>query len=101
MNLGRNGCIIIYTQTQNAEGQETVMLKELAEYLVKAIVDYPDQVQINELESARSTVLELKVAPEDIGHVIGKGGRMINAIRTILNGAAAKIGKRATLELVD
>jgi len=77
------------------------MLKELAEYLVKAIVDYPDQVQINELESARSTVLELKVAPEDIGHVIGKGGRMINAIRTILNGAAAKIGKRATLELVD
>jgi predicted RNA-binding protein YlqC (UPF0109 family) len=77
------------------------MLKELAEYIVKAIVDYPDQVQLNELESARSTVLELRVAQEDIGHVIGKSGRMINSIRTILSGAAAKIGKRASLELVD
>ena len=75
--------------------------KELVEYMVKSLVDHPDQVQIREIEGERSTILELKVVKEDIGKVIGKHGRIARAIRTIINASATKSGKRVVLEILD
>lgn len=75
-------------------------MKELIEYIAKSIVDDPSQVQVSETEEGNSITLELRVAPEDMGRVIGKGGRVANAMRTLLRVAAARQGKRATLEIV-
>ena len=75
-------------------------MKELIERIVKAMVDYPDQVQINEVKAQHSIVLELRVAKADVGKVIGKRGRNANAIRDILMSVAAKDRKRVTLEIV-
>lgn len=75
-------------------------MKELVEYIAKSLVDDPSQVQVTEIEGATSVILELRVAPEDMGRVIGKNGRVANAIRTLLRVLAAKQGKRVTLEIV-
>jgi len=75
--------------------------KDLVEYIVKSLVDSPDDVSINVVEGEKSTILELKVATEDIGKVIGKQGRIAKAIRTILSASATKSGKRAVLEILD
>jgi predicted RNA-binding protein YlqC (UPF0109 family) len=75
-------------------------LKELVEYIVKSLVDDPSQVYVSEIEGEASVVLELRVGPEDMGRVIGKGGRTANAIRTLVRVLAAKQGKRVTLEIV-
>lgn len=75
--------------------------KELVAYMVKSLVDNPDQVEINEIEGEKSTILELKVTKEDIGKVIGKHGRIARAIRTIINASATKTGKRVVLEILD
>ena len=75
--------------------------KDLVEYMVKALVDNPDQVEIREIEGEKSTILELKVNKEDIGKVIGKHGRIARAIRTIINASATKSGKRVVLEILD
>ena len=75
--------------------------KELVEFLVKALVDNPDNVGINVVEGEKSTILELRVLDEDIGKVIGKHGRIAKAIRTILSAAATKSGKRVVLEILD
>ncbi|HKM05407.1 MAG TPA: KH domain-containing protein [Sphaerochaeta sp.] len=77
------------------------MEKDLVEYIVKSLVDVPDAVSINVVEGEKSTILELKVASEDIGKVIGKQGRIAKAIRTILSASATKSGKRAVLEILD
>ncbi|MDY0288941.1 MAG: KH domain-containing protein [Sphaerochaeta sp.] len=77
------------------------MEKDLVEYIVKSLVDSPDDVSINVVEGEKSTILELKVATEDIGKVIGKQGRIAKAIRTILSASATKSGKRAVLEILD
>jgi hypothetical protein len=76
-------------------------MKELIEYIAKALVDYPEQVSVNVLEGSQSTVLELSVAKVDLGKVIGKQGRTAKAIRIILGAASAKIRKRAILEIVE
>jgi predicted RNA-binding protein YlqC (UPF0109 family) len=76
-------------------------MKELIEYIAKALVDYPEQVSINVLEGSQSTVLELSVAKADLGKIIGKQGRTAKAIRIILGAASAKIRKRAILEIVE
>ncbi len=76
-------------------------MKELIEYIAKALVDYPEQVSVNVLEGSQSTVLELSVAKADLGKVIGKQGRTAKAIRIILGAASAKIRKRAILEIVE
>lgn len=73
---------------------------ELVEYIAKSLVDDPSQVQVTEIEGATSIILELSVAPEDMGRVIGRNGRVANAIRTLLRVIAAKQGKRVTLEIV-
>lgn len=75
-------------------------MKELVEYIAKLLVDNPDQVQVTEVNATRSVIFELRVAPEDMGRVIGKRGRVANAMRSLLRVAATKRGKRAILEIV-
>ena len=76
-------------------------MKDLINYIAQALVDHPEQVSVNEIEGRQTSVLELKVAKEDIGKVIGKQGRTARAIRTILNAASAKIKKHSVLEIVE
>ena len=77
------------------------MEKDLVEYIVKSLVDDPSAVNIAVVEGEKSTILELRVAPDDIGKVIGKHGRIARAIRTVLQAATAKTGKHAILEILD
>ncbi len=76
-------------------------LRALVEYLAKALVDLPNQVNVKGIEGEQTTVIELKVAKEDLGKVIGKQGRTARAIRTILNGASTKLKKRTVLEIIE
>jgi len=76
-------------------------MKDLINYIAQALVDHPEQVSVNEIEGRQTSVLELKVAKEDIGKVIGKQGRTARAMRTILNAASAKIKKHSVLEIVE
>lgn len=76
------------------------MYTELVEYVVKSLVDDPDSVAVEESRDAGQVVLELRVAEPDMGRVIGKSGRVINAIRAIVQIAAAKKGERVSLELI-
>ena len=75
-------------------------MQELVEYVARSLVDEPDQVHVNRLASVHSTIYELRVAPDDMGRVIGKHGRVANALRTLLRVAATREGKRAVLEIV-
>ena len=77
------------------------MEKDLVEYIVKSLVDDPANVTINVIEGEKSTILELRVAQNDIGKVIGKNGRIAKAIRTVLQAATAKEGKHTVLEILD
>ncbi len=74
---------------------------ELVKRIVEALVDKPEEVSVTEVEGEQTSVIELRVAKEDIGKVIGKKGRTAQAIRTILSGASAKIRKRSVLEIVE
>lgn len=76
-------------------------MRDLIHYIAKALVDNPDQVAVNEVEGNQTSVLELKVAKEDLGKVIGKQGRTARAMRTILSAASAKIRKRTVLEIIE
>ena len=76
-------------------------MKELIKHIVQALVDHPEQIAISEVEGKQSTVLEIKVAKEDVGKIIGKQGRTAQAIRTILNGASAKARKRTIMEIIE
>jgi len=75
-------------------------MKELIEYIAKALVDDPDSVRVEEIEGTSATIYELRVSADDMGRVIGKQGRVANAIRTLLRAAAARQGRRVTLEIV-
>ncbi|MCA9991551.1 MAG: KH domain-containing protein [Ardenticatenaceae bacterium] len=75
-------------------------MKELVEYIAKSLVDHPEAVKVIEIEGKSATILELSVAESDMGRVIGKGGRVVNAIRTLVQVMAAKQDKRVTLEIV-
>ena len=77
------------------------MLKDLVEYIAKPLVDNPDAVQVKEIEGEQTSVIELKVAKEDLGKVVGKQGRTARAIRTILSAASTKVKKRAVLEIIE
>ncbi|MCJ7738121.1 MAG: KH domain-containing protein [Anaerolineae bacterium] len=74
--------------------------KELVEFIAKSLVDDPSQVHVSEIAGETSEILELRVGPEDMGRVIGKGGRTANAMRTLVRVLAAKQTKRVTLEIV-
>jgi len=76
-------------------------MKELVEYIAKALVDNPDAVKVNEVEGEQTSVLELKVSKEDLGKVIGRQGRTARAMRTILNAASTKLRKRSVLEILE
>lgn len=76
-------------------------LKELIEYVSKALVDMPDDVEVNEIAGEQTTVIELKVDKSDLGKVIGKQGRTARALRTILNAASTKLKKRSVLEIIE
>ena len=75
-------------------------MKELLEMLAKAVVDEPDEVNVTVVEGEVSVILQLHVAPDDIGKVIGKQGRIAKAIRTIVRASAVKEGKRAIVEII-
>ncbi len=75
--------------------------KTLVEYIVKALVDKPESVNLRTVDGEKTTIIELKVSNEDIGKVIGKQGRIARAIRTILAAVASKAGKRINLEILD
>ncbi|MFQ5736126.1 MAG: KH domain-containing protein [Thermodesulfobacteriota bacterium] len=76
-------------------------MKDLIEYIAKALVDNPEQVKVTEIEGERTSVIELAVAKEDLGKIIGKQGRTAKAIRTILTAASTKIKKRSVLEIIE
>ncbi len=76
-------------------------LKELVEFIARKLVDKPDEVKVNEVNAERTTVIELRVAKEDLGKIIGKEGKTAKAIRTILSAASAKLNKRVFLEIVE
>jgi len=76
-------------------------IKELVEDIAKALVDVPEQVAVREVEGEQVTVLELKVAPEDLGKVIGKQGRTARSIRTLLGAVSMKLNSRFTLEILE
>ena len=75
-------------------------MQGLVEFIAKSLVDDPSQVIVSEIEGESSVILELRVGPEDMGRIIGKGGRTVNAMRTLVRVLAAKQGKRVTLEVV-
>ena len=75
--------------------------KDLIEYIAKALVDHPEQVKVSEIEGERSSVIELSVAKEDLGKVIGKQGRTATAIRIILAGVSAKLKRHSVLEITE
>ena len=81
--------------------QRYIAMKELIKYIIQALVDHPEQVAITGVEGKQITVLEVKVAKEDLGKVIGKQGRNAKAIRTILNAASAKANKRTIMEIIE
>ncbi|MBL4689426.1 MAG: KH domain-containing protein [Nannocystaceae bacterium] len=76
-------------------------LKELIEYLARALVDHPDQVAVAEVSGEQTVVLELRVAKEDLGKVIGKQGRTVKAMRAFLSAASSKLRVRADLEILE
>lgn len=76
-------------------------MKELVLYIAKLLVDNPERVEVSEVAGEKATVVELKVAEGDRGKIIGKEGRIIKSIRTIVNSASAKMDKRATVEIIE
>ena len=77
------------------------MLKELIEMIAKALVDYPEQVEVSELEGEQTSVIELRVAKDDLGKVIGKQGRTARAMRSILSASAARDNKKSRLDILE
>ena len=80
---------------------EVRTMGELVEFIAKALVDHPDQVSVNEVEGSQSVIIELKVAQEDMGKIIGKQGRIAKAIRTVVKAAAIKDNKRVVVEIIQ
>jgi len=76
-------------------------MRELVEFMVKTMVEHPDEVKVSEKDEEMGLVLELKVAPTDLGRIIGKHGRTAKAIRTVLNSASAKRKQRVSLEILE
>ena len=76
-------------------------MKDFVEFIIKRLVDNPDDVDVREVQGSRTTVYELRVAPGDLGKVIGKAGQTAKSVRTLLAAAAARQGKRAVLEILE
>jgi predicted RNA-binding protein YlqC (UPF0109 family) len=80
---------------------EVIIMKDLISYIAKSLVDKPEEVVVTEIEGEQTSVIELKVAKEDLGKVIGKQGRTARAMRTILGAASTKLKKRSVLEIIE
>lgn len=76
-------------------------MKEFADYIIRALVDYPDEVRLTAIDGEKTCILELRCNSKDLGKVIGKSGKTIGAVRTLLNALAAREGRRAMIEVVD
>ncbi|MCX7634598.1 MAG: KH domain-containing protein [Syntrophales bacterium] len=76
-------------------------MKDLIKYMAQALVDHPDQVEVSEIVGEQTSVIELRVAKDDLGKVIGKQGRTAKAMRTILSAASTKVRKRTVLEIIE
>ncbi len=76
-------------------------MKDLIKYIAQALVDHPEEVAVSEVEGEQTSVIELKVAKDDVGKIIGKQGRTAHAIRTILDAASAKVKKRSIFEILE
>lgn len=76
-------------------------MKQLVDYIARALVDFPEQVEVVAMESDNSVIIELKVAPEDVGKVIGKGGQTAKSMRKILSAAATKLHKKSLLQIIE
>lgn len=85
------------TDTTGSSG----ILSQLVEHMAKALVDFPERVSMNVVEGENTTVIELTVAKEDLGKIIGKQGRTAQSLRTILTGASTKLRKRTVLEIIE
>lgn len=81
--------------------EEGVGSKALLEFVIKSLVDNPDEVHVEEIDHSNETVLELSVNSSDMGRVIGKGGRVINAVRSLIQVSAAKAGKQVSVEIIE
>lgn len=93
---------MLMNHTGDAGGAKSLSeLAKMIEYMARMLVDLPDQVEVNEIAGENTTVIELKVAKEDLGKIIGKQGRTARAVRTVLNGASTKLRKRTVLEIVE
>ncbi|MBK6923265.1 MAG: KH domain-containing protein [Deltaproteobacteria bacterium] len=79
----------------------SISLKELIEFIARSLVDKPEEVEVSEISGEQTVVLELRVAKEDLGKVIGKQGRTVKAMRAILSAASSKVRKRAELEILE
>lgn len=84
--------------SDQTEGQ---VMRDLIQYISEALVDQPDEVKVSVVEGENSIILELKVAPDDVGKVIGKGGQTAKALRKILSAAATKLKKKSLLQIVE
>jgi len=93
--------VVVHNREESLPGKERGQMKELIEYIAKSLVDNPDEVSVAEVEGDTASVIELRVAKEDLGKVIGKQGRTARAIRTILSAASTRGQKRAVLEIVE
>ena len=76
-------------------------MRELVEFIARALVDHPEAVQVREVEGERTVVIEIKVEPSDVGKIIGRQGRIVNALRTVVRAAAVRTGKRVTVEILQ
>jgi len=76
-------------------------VRELVSFLAKALVDNPDQVEVREIEGEKAVIYEVRVAPDDMGKIIGKQGRIVKAMRTVVKAAAAREGKRVMVEILQ
>ena len=78
-----------------------IPMKDLVQYMAEALVDYPEKVEVKVVEGENSIIIELKVAPEDVGKVIGKGGATAKSMRKILSAAATKLKKKSLLQIIE
>ena len=76
-------------------------LKSFIDYIARGLVDNPEEVEVNEIEGERTTVIELRVAKSDLGKIIGKQGKTVRSLRTILNAVSTKLNKRSVLEVLE
>ena len=93
--------VIFHLENFNVPRAEDKEMKELIEYIAKSLVDHPDLVKVTEVEGERTSVIELSVAKEELGKIIGKQGKTARAMRTILSAASTKKRKRTILEIIE